>query len=97
MSEHLISESGLQAAGDAYEDGLPSYEQRNWQALERAIKAYLAADPVIVRALNNLSARDRIEQLAILDEEDRRSAEPDDRAYYQARATGLRMALGYLK
>lgn len=38
-----------------------------------------------------------LEQYARFDDEDKRSGEPEDRAYHMGRAAGLRMAIGFLK
>ncbi len=45
---YLISETALIAAEDAYDEvATENFEQINRGALEKAIKAYLATDPVI--------------------------------------------------
>jgi len=55
MSAYLISQSAIIAAEDAYDEiATEPYEQINRDALEKAIKAYLATDPALAYAIEVL-------------------------------------------
>ena len=55
MSHHLISQTALIAAEDAYDEvATQAFEQINRGALEKAVKAYLATDPALAYAIEVL-------------------------------------------
>lgn len=98
MTDHLISSRALIAAEDAYDAiATEHFEQINRCALEKAIQAYLAADPALQTIMAIPGVKATLEQLAAFDDEDKRSENSEDRMYRAGRAAGLRMAAGYLR